>query len=260
MAFTLHDLLRHLVHIRASDLLLKAGQPPLFRLHGDLLPLHAPALSAEEVEELAQHILRPDQRERFEREREMTVTYQLKNVARYRVTLLQQQGGPSLSVRAIPLHPPSLEELNLPPLCREFCERPQGLILVTGPAGSGKSTTLAALVHHLNSTRALHILTIEEPIEFVHQDLKSFLSQREVGEDTPSFAAALRQALHQDADVILVSELRELEAISLALAAAETGHLVLAALPATDAVQTIERIVEVFPLPQQQRIRLQLAA
>ncbi len=264
--YKMQDLLSYMVKIGASDLILKAHRPPLMRLLGDLLPLseimqrNTPELTPEHVRELGYTLCRPDHVQRFESEMELDLAYELKGVSRYRVNLFQQRGAPGVAIRAIPFKINTVEELSLPDAVIEFAKRPRGLVLVTGPTGSGKSTTLAALINYINRTRAEHIITIEDPVEFVHDDIESLINQRELGEDTHSFANALKSALREDPDVILVGEMRDLETMELAITSAETGHLVFGTLHTTDAVQTVDRIIDSFPIFQQGQIRLQMAA
>ncbi|MBI2301430.1 MAG: type IV pilus twitching motility protein PilT [Armatimonadetes bacterium] len=260
------DLLRYMVQIKASDLILKAGRPPLFRVLGDLIPLEqimmrkVPPIEHDDVKPLGYTLLREDQIQRFEQEMELDCSYELPGVSRYRVNFFQQRGHTGVAIRAIPFEIMSVEALALPKAVVQMANRPRGMVLVTGPTGSGKSTTLAALVNHINSTRAEHIITIEDPVEFVHEDIESLVNQRELGEDTHSFANSLKSALREDPDVILIGEMRDLETIEMAITSAETGHLVFGTLHTTDAIQTVDRIIDVFPVYQQQQIRLQLAA
>jgi twitching motility protein PilT len=205
------------------------------------------------------NILSEEQRRKFETELELDFAYSIPGVSRFRANVFQQRNSMAAVFRVIPLSIPTIEELGLPEVCRELADRPRGLVLVTGPTGSGKSTTLAAMIDHINATRKVHIITLEDPIEFLHHNKQAYLNQREVGEDTHSFAAALRRVLRQDPDVILVGEMRDLETISAAITAAETGHLVLATLHTTGGPETIDRIIDVFPPHQQQQVRMQLS-
>jgi twitching motility protein PilT len=213
----------------------------------------------ERVEDYIYPILNDAQRARFEKIMELDLSYEIPGVARFRVNCFRQRGKMGAVLRAIPVKIKTIDELMLPPVTKEICMRPRGLVLVTGPTGSGKSTTLAAMVDHINRNRRCHIMTIEDPIEFVHQDILSEINQRELEIDTHSFAAALKHVMRQNPDVILVGEMRDLETISLAITAAETGHLVFATLHTTDAPQTIDRIIDVFPPEQQNQIRMQLS-
>ena len=246
----------------ASDLHLTVGNPPMLRIHGSILPLEAglPPLTAEDLHLSLYDILSEDQRKRLERDKEIDFALELRNVGRFRANFFHTRRGEGAAFRYIPSKIKSLGELGLPePTLKEICDRRKGLILVTGPTGSGKSTTLAAMIDHINSTRNDHIITIEDPIEFVHDHKKSIVNQREVGSSTHSFANALRSALREDPDVILVGEMRDLETISLALTAAETGHLVFGTLHTMNAPKTVDRVIDVFPPQQQQQIRVMFA-
>ena len=256
---TIDDLLRTAVAMDGSDLHIKVGSPPLVRVRGELTPLEMAPLTAEQAKELSYADLTNSQRKRFEADLELDFAYALPEVARFRGNLFLQRGHVQSVFRVIPLKVQTMEELHLPPICKVFAEHPRGLVLVTGPAGSGKSTTQAAMIDHINTHCPLHIVTIEDPVEFVHTDKKALINQRELGRDTHSFAAALKHVMRQDPDVILVGEMRDLETIALAITAAETGHLVLGTLHTTDAVQTIDRVIDVFPPFQQQQIRMQLS-
>jgi twitching motility protein PilT len=209
--------------------------------------------------EMILSVLSEEQRRRFETELELDFAYSIPGVSRFRANVFQQRNSMGAVFRVIPIDIPTLEQLGLPKVCSFLAERPRGLVLVTGPTGSGKSTTLAAMVDHINATRSLHIITLEDPIEFMHRNKMSYVNQREIGEDTHSFAAALRRVLRQDPDVILVGEMRDLETISAAITAAETGHLVLATLHTTGGPETIDRIIDVFPPHQQQQVRMQVS-
>lgn len=257
MSVTLDDLLRDLCSREGSDLHLKYGEPPVFRVHGKLMRTNYPVV--ERVEDYIYPILSDAQKARFEKMMELDLSYEIKGVARFRVNCFRQRGKMGAVLRAIPVKIKTIDELMLPPVTKEICMRPRGLVLVTGPTGSGKSTTLAAMVDHINRHRRCHIMTIEDPIEFVHEDKLSEINQRELEIDTHSFAAALKHVMRQNPDVILVGEMRDLETISLAITAAETGHLVFATLHTTDAPQTIDRIIDVFPPEQQNQIRMQLS-
>ncbi|MBW3624303.1 MAG: type IV pilus twitching motility protein PilT [Armatimonadetes bacterium] len=259
MNVKLDDLLKFLVQQQGSDLLIKAESPPLVRVHGELKPMRMEPFSAEQAKEIIYDILTDEQIRRFEEDLELDLSYELPGVSRYRVNVMQQREAVGTVIRAIPMDILTMEELNLPPVLKTFCERPRGLVLVTGPTGSGKSTTLAAMIDYINVNFGHHIMTVEDPIEFVHSDKKSIINQRELMSDTLSFANALKYVLRQDPDVILVGEMRDLETIHLAITAAETGHLVFGTLHTTDAVQTVDRIVDVFPTYQQQQVRMQLA-
>ncbi len=256
---TMDELLHESLAKNASDLHLSAGEPPLMRIHGDLARSgHAP-LGAQEVSDLVNTIMSVEQRKQFETEHEVDFSCELGGQGRFRVNVFLQSRGPGAVLRTIPTKIPSLESLNLPPILKELCERERGLVLVTGPTGSGKSTTLAAMIDLINETWDGHILTIEDPIEFVHRPKRCLVNQREIGPHTGSFANALRSALREDPDVILIGEMRDLETISLALTAAETGHLVFGTLHTSSAPKTVDRVIDVFPAGQQAQIRTMLA-
>jgi len=245
----------------ASDLHITVDAPPVLRIHGSLRALeNAPLWDREKVAKALASILTPIQKASFKELLELDFAYTLSSDVRFRVNLYQQRGSIGGAFRIIPTEIKSLAELGIPDSVSKFANLARGLVLVTGPTGSGKSTTLAALVDLVNSTRSDHIVTVEDPIEFIHRNKKSVVNQREVGTDTHSFAAALKHVLRQDPDVILIGELRDLETISVALTAAETGHLVFATLHTQDAAQTIDRIIDVFPPHQQSQVRAQLAA
>ncbi len=258
---TVNDLLVELMRNEGSDLHVTAGSPPQMRVNGELLPVPGfGVLRPAETRDLTYAILSSRQRARFEEERELDFSHPVYGLGRFRVNVFFQRDAVGAVMRAIPRDIATLEELGIPPVVAEFAGLSRGLVLVTGPTGSGKSTTLAALIDLINQTRASHIITIEDPIEFAHTHKKSIVNQREVGIDTLSFAAALRHSLRQDPDVILVGELRDLEAVSTALTAAETGHLVFGSLHTQDAPKSVERIIDVFPTHQQHQIRVQLAS
>jgi twitching motility protein PilT len=260
MPIKIDDLLRSATACGASDLHIKAGSIPVMRVDGELRPvLEAPRLKQEDTLDLAFSIMSNRQKQRFKDVSEVDIAYGLSGVGRFRANVFQQRGAVSMVLRVIPDRVRTVTELGLPPVCERIAEEQRGLILVTGATGSGKSSTLAALIDYINSTRGGHVVTIEDPIEFLHRDKKSFISQREVDVDTRSFAEALRGALRQDPDVILVGEMRDMETIETALTAAETGHLVLSTLHTTDATETITRVVTAFPPHQQKSIRIQLA-
>lgn len=255
-----HDLsIDHLLHYmfdqHSSDLHLAVGSPPIMRVHGDLLPMPFPVLTPSSVQQMVYAILTDIQITEFERKKELDFAYSIPKMSRFRVNVHRQRGSVGAVLRTIPDETPTLENLKMPAVLREMTTRPRGLVLVTGPTGSGKSTTLAAMTDEINRTRHAHIITIEDPIEFLHANKLSVVTQREVGSDTESFAVALRHVLRQDPDVILIGEMRDLETISAAITAAETGHLVFATLHTTSAAQTIERIIDVFPPHQQEQIR-----
>ena len=255
------DLLRIAMERRASDLHLKVGNYPHLRIDGDLVPLtDQPRVSAEDMLTMAFSMMSARQKQKFKETTEIDMAYGVAGLGRFRVNVFQQRGNVGLVLRVIPTKIRALDELFLPKIVEQICDMPRGLILVTGVTGSGKSTTLAAMVDRVNSTRAEHIITIEDPIEFLHRDKKGYVNQREVEVDTPSFSQALRASLRQDPDVILVGEMRDMETIGTALHAAETGHMVFSTLHTLDAVETVNRIISVFPPPEQKQIRLQLAA
>ena len=255
------DLLRIAMERRASDLHLKVGNYPHLRIDGELVPLtDQPRVSAEDMLTMAFSMMSARQKQKFKETTEIDMAYGVAGLGRFRVNVFQQRGNVGLVLRVIPTKIRALDELYLPKIVEQICDMPRGLILVTGVTGSGKSTTLAAMVDRVNSTRAEHIITIEDPIEFLHRDKKGYVNQREVEVDTPSFSGALRASLRQDPDVILVGEMRDMETIGTALHAAETGHMVFSTLHTLDAVETINRIIAVFPPPEQKQIRLQLAA
>jgi len=255
----IHLLLRLMVERGASDLHIKVGSPPGLRIDGELLPAGDAPLTPADTLGLVQALLSPEQFARFESEGDLDLSCAIPSLARFRVNVLTQRGTIGLVARRIPEEVPSLEDLMLPEICRTLADKARGLVLVTGPTGAGKSTTLAAMIDHVNRTRSGHIVTMEDPIEFLHRDKRCWVTQREIGSDSKDFPNALRRALRQDPDVILVGEMRDLETISLAVTAAETGHLVFATLHTTSAIQTVNRIVDVFPPGQQQQIRTQLA-
>jgi len=256
---TMQQLLEEANARGASDLHLSAGEPPAVRVHGDLGRLDGPPLSPHQVLELVHSIMTDAQREHFAVEHECDFATDLPGVGRYRVNAFVHSRGPGTVLRNIPTQVPQLDEMTLPPVLKELCEKERGLVLVTGPTGSGKSTTLAAMVNHINQTWDAHILTVEDPIEFVHTPQRCFVNQREVGPHTNSFANALRAALREDPDVILVGEMRDLETISLAITAAETGHLVFGTLHTSSAAKTIDRVIDAFPGEQQAQIRAMLS-
>jgi twitching motility protein PilT len=245
---------------RASDLHLTAGARPAIREKGKVTPMEDfPVLTAQQTRDVIFGILSEDQRKRFETARQLDYAYAIPNVARFRVNCYMQRGSVSAAFRLVPQGIPALEDLGVPPVLREFTRKPRGFVLVTGPTGSGKSTTLAAMIDVINRERQDHILTIEDPIEFLHQHKRSIVNQREIGSDAETFALGLRAALRQDPDVILVGEMRDLETVSTALTAAETGHLVFATLHTQSTAQTIDRIIDVFPPEQQAQVRTQLS-
>ena len=254
------DILKEVIDKEASDLHLTVGVPPVVRIDGHLEKLDHPVLNANDARELIYSILSQDQRQKLETEWEVDLSYSLYGMARFRINAYFQRGTLSAAFRLIPAAIKTIDDLSLPKVLHSFCNKPRGFILVTGPTGSGKSTTLAAIIDEINETRADHIVTIEDPIEFLHRHKRCVVNQREVGSDTKAFPAALRSALRQDPDVILIGEMRDLETIQIALTAAETGHLVFATLHTQDCPQTIDRMIDVFPPYQQEQIRVQIAA
>lgn len=249
------ELLAFSVKNKASDLHLSAGMPPMIRVDGDMRRIDVPALEHKEVHALVYDIMNDKQRKNYEAFYETDFSFEIPNIARFRVNVFNQNRGAGAVFRTIPSKVLSLEELNCPPSFKDIADNPRGIVLVTGPTGSGKSTTLAAMIDYVNANRSDHIITIEDPIEFVHQSKKCLINQREVYRDTKGFAEALRSALREDPDVILVGEMRDLETIRLALTAAETGHLVFGTLHTTSAAKTIDRIVDVFPGEEKDMVR-----
>src|SRR6202158_5590902 len=255
------EILKAAVQKGASDLHLVIGQPPMIRQDGELKPMKEfPMLSAEESRRLVFTLLSDEQRARFEKDWELDFSVTVDQVSRFRTNALIQKNGVEAVLRVIANKIPSAEELQLAQVIVDMADLPRGLVLVTGPTGSGKSTTLACLINLINQRRHSHILTIEDPIEFIYENKNSVIRQREIGQQTHSFAAALKYALRQDPDVVMVGEMRDLETIGAALTVAETGHLVFATLHTTDAAQTVDRIIDVFPAHQQQQVRTQLAS
>jgi twitching motility protein PilT len=260
MPLHLDDLLRFAVSVGASDLHLTTGLPACVRLNGAVRPIEGcPVLDNETIRDMVFGILPQTLRERFEAEKELDTSHSIVDVGRFRLNVFQQRGTVAAALRAIPHEIPAFEVLGIPEAARSFTEMRRGLVLVTGPTGSGKSTTLASLVDIINKSKPLHIITVEDPIEFLHNHKRAMVNQREVGQDTLSFSEALRRVLREDPDVILVGEMRDLETISMALTAAETGHLVFGTLHTQDAPQTIDRIIDVFPTNQQEQVRTMLA-
>jgi twitching motility protein PilT len=255
------DLLRTAMDQKASDLHLKVGNYPHLRVDGELVPLtDQPRVSAEDMLNMAFSMMSNRQKQKFKEQAELDMAYGVAGLGRFRVNVFQQRGNVGLVLRVIPTKIRPLDELHMPAIVEHICDEQRGLVLVTGITGSGKSTTLAAMVDRINSSRPEHIITIEDPIEFLHRDKKGFVNQREVEVDTPSFASALRASLRQDPDTILVGEMRDVETIATALHAAETGHMVFSTLHTLDAVETVNRIISVFPPSEQKQIRLQVAS
>jgi len=256
---TIAQLLRFMASQKASDLHLSAGEQPIVRVHGDLQRIDVPALTPDETHRLIFDIMNDGQRRAYQEKLELDFAFALDDELRFRVNVFVQNRGEGAVFRSIPTKIPSFTDLNLPPVLRHMAEQDKGLFLVTGPTGSGKSTTLAAMIDHINETTAGHILTLEDPIEFVHKSKRCLVNQREVGTQTHSFTAALKSALREDPDVILVGELRDLETVSLALTAAETGHLVFGTVHTSSAPKTVDRLIDVFPTAQQAQIRTMLS-
>jgi len=254
------ELLKLMVNKGASDLHLTVPSPPVLRIDGELVPQYdLPALSARDVETVLEQVATREQREVFDREWELDLAYAVPGLARFRVNALRQRGVLSLAFRFVPFYIPSIDELGLPQILKDLALRPRGLILVTGPSGSGKSTTLAAMLRHLNESATKNVITVEDPIEFTIRNKRCLIRQRDLGDDTRSFSAAIIHALRHDADVIIIGEMRDLDTIGAAITAAETGHLVIGTLHTIDAPQSIDRIIDIFPHGQQQQIRLQLS-
>jgi twitching motility protein PilT len=256
---SLHDLLKGMMEKGASDLHLATGLPPVMRLHGQVIPVGTEPLTPAETKSLAYSILTEAQKQKFEENFELDLSFGVKGLSRFRANVFMERGAVALAIRTIPYKILTFEELGLPPVVADLCNRPKGLVLVTGPTGSGKSTTLATMIDKINRERAEHIVTIEDPIEFVHAHKRSVVNQRELFADTHSFKAALKSVLRQDPDKVLIGEMRDLETIEAALTIAETGHLTFATLHTNSAVQTINRVVDVFPPHQQPQIRAQLS-
>jgi twitching motility protein PilT len=256
---TLRELLEEVCSKKASDLHLTVGVPPLIRLDGEMMPIGKEKLTPQATIELAYSVLNEEQRKRFEIDNELDLSFGIQGMSRFRANVYMQRGAVAMAIRRIPFAITPLEELGLPPAVLEFPKKNKGLVLVTGPTGSGKSTTLAALLDRINTERSVHIMTIEDPIEYVHKHKTSIVNQREINTDTKSFPTALKYVLRQDPDVILVGEMRDLETIASALTIAETGHLVFATLHTNSAAEAVNRVVDVFPSEQQQQVLCQLA-
>jgi len=254
------ELLRGMVEKRASDLHVRVPSAPVLRIDGELVPLNnLPQVTMEDVEAAFDFITTPEQRNRFHLEKELDFAYSVPGLARFRVSVMRQRGTISLAFRLVPFKVFTIDELALPQICKELILKPRGLILVTGPTGSGKSTTMAAMINYLNEHVACNVITIEDPIEYLHPNIKCLIAQRDLGDDTKSFDVALIHALRHDPDVIVVGELRDLETVQTAMRAAETGHLVMGTLHTTDAPQTVDRVIDIFPPNQQPQIRLQFS-
>ncbi len=255
----IEDLMEEIVRRGGSDIHISAGLPPYFRINGELQPTEYDPLTPEEVQRLIFSMLNNTQRKQLEQNWELDCSYGVRGIGRFRVNVYRERGAYACAMRALASEIPSIEKLGLPDICKEVARLPRGLVLVTGPTGSGKSTTLAAIIDFINRERAEHILTIEDPIEYIYTPIRSIIHQRQLGEDTKSFANALRAAMREDPDVILIGEMRDLETIQLAITAAETGHLCFATVHTSSAAQTVDRLVDVFPPEQQQQIRVQLS-
>jgi twitching motility protein PilT len=255
----LHQLLRAMIDKGASDMHLTTGSPPLLRIDGEIVPLKLPPLGPIETKQLCYSVLTEEQKIQFEKNKELDLSFGVKNLSRFRANIFLQRGAVSGAFRTIPFKILSFDELGLPPIAAELAFKPRGLVLVTGPTGSGKSTTLASIIDKINSDTRQHIMTIEDPIEYLHPHKRCIINQREVGTDTGSFKQALKYVLRQDPDVVLVGEMRDLETIEAALTIAETGHLVFATLHTNSALQSINRIIDVFPPHQQSQVRAQLS-
>jgi len=253
------ELLEIVVEANASDLHLAVGLPPVMRVDGELKAMRYTPLTPEVSQRMIYDILTDEQIQRFETELELDCSYQLRKLARFRVNVFRDRGTVAGAFRLIPTRIPTIQELGLPPVIEKLARRPRGLILVTGPTGSGKSTTLAAIINQINNERAVHIITIEDPIEYLHTHKKCIINQRELGQDTHAFQNALRASLREDPDVLLVGEMRDLETIKLAITCAETGHLVMATLHTNNAAESVDRIIDVFPAQEQEQIRVQLS-
>ena len=257
--YNLNELLEKTIELNASDLHLTTGIPPVIRLNGNLIAIGEEKLNEETMAKFAKEIL-GDKFDEYNEIGEADISYALADKCRFRVNVFKQSNKDAIALRVLSLKIPSLDELNHPNILKELIKKQRGLILVTGPTGSGKSTTLAAMINEINKTRSAHIITLEDPIEYVHNHQKCIINQREIGKDTKSYGNALRAVLREDPDVILVGEMRDLETISIAITAAETGHLVLSTLHTIGAAKTIDRIIDVFPPYQQQQIKIQLAS
>jgi twitching motility protein PilT len=255
----LHQLLKAMVEKGASDMHITAGAPPLLRIDGDVIPLKLPPLTPVDTKQLCYSIMTEEQKIAFEKDSELDLSFGVKNLSRFRANVFQQRGAVAGAIRTIPFKILSFEELGLPAVISDISAKPNGLVLVTGPTGSGKSTTLASIIDKINTEQRVHILTIEDPIEYLHPHKMAVVNQREIGQDTQSFKGALRYVLRQDPDVVLVGEMRDLETIEAALTIAETGHLVFATLHTNTAVSTINRIIDVFPPHQQDQVRNKLS-
>jgi twitching motility protein PilT len=259
-AFNFKAILQEMIKQGASDLHLKVGRPPTLRVNGDLQPLNLAQMRPEDLKSLAEQLMTPKQVKEFAENKEVDFAVAVPGIGRFRVNVYQQRGTIALALRSIPHQARTIAELNLPPVVEEIALRPRGLVLVTGITGSGKSTALAGMVQHINDKRRVNIITIEDPIEFLHRDINCHINQREVGTDTANFAQALRRVLRQDPDVVLIGEIRDLDTLDTALKAADTGHLVFSTLHTTDATQTINRVLSFYPPHQQSEVRYALSS
>jgi twitching motility protein PilT len=258
-AFDYKSVLQHMIQSNASDLHLKVGRPPTLRIDGHMLSMELPALKQEDLRSLAEQIMAPKNIKEFSEQKESDFALAVPGIGRFRVNAYQQRGTIAYALRTVPFQAKTIAELNLPDVCERVALMPRGLVLVTGITGSGKSTALASMLHYINQNRHANIITIEDPIEFLHRDIKSSINQREVGTDTNSFGQALRRVLRQDPDILLVGEIRDLDTLDTALKAAETGHLVFSTLHTTDATQTINRVLSFYPPHQQTEVRYMLS-
>lgn len=259
MEYMIEDLMEQMVEMGGSDMHLSAGLPPYFRISGKLTPIGDEPLTADQCQRLIFSMLNNTQRKNLEQNWELDCSYGVRGLARFRVNVYKDRGTYAACLRALSSKIPNFDKLGLPDVVKEMAEKPRGMVLVTGPTGSGKTTTLAAMIDMINRTRAEHILTVEDPIEFVYEPVKSLIHQRQLGEDTKSFGNALKAALREDPDIILVGEMRDLETIHLAISAAETGHLVFGTLHTSSASQTVDRMIDVFPAEKQTQVRVQLS-
>lgn len=255
----IRELMQEAVREKASDLHITVGKPPILRINGSLFPMDKPKLQEADTHRFFEDLISGSKRETLLKTGEVDFSIGLRGFSRFRINAYKQRGSIAIAIRLIPEHVPTLAELELPPILETFAMKPRGLVLVTGPTGSGKSTTLAGMIDLINSHRSCNIITLEDPIEYLHRHKKSIINQREVGTDTQNFSNGLRAALREDPDVILVGEMRDVETIGIAVQAAETGHLVLATLHTVDASQTVDRIIDSFPTNQQQQVRMQLS-
>ncbi len=260
MSYNFMEILLRAIELKASDIHITVAKPPILRIRGELVPYGDSILTPDETKDICYYLMNEEKKGVFETKGEVDFSWALPNTSRYRVNVYKQRGSCTAALRMINTKIPTVEELKLPPILNTLALKPRGMFLVTGPTGSGKSTTLAAMVGHINSNRQCHILTIEDPIEYMHKHNKCMINQREIGSDSQSFANALRAALREDPDVIMVGEMRDYETISTAISAAETGHFVMSTLHTTTAAQTVDRIIDTFPPHQQQQVRTQLSA